>query len=133
MRLPAGRLHDGRDGRATRPAQQRQHRSLLGAIARLVMNGLCPLALRSALGARSRLSLARLLFLVMSVPLWVWAHHRAAPSRRTTATPRRPTGAGGGEELGAGSIGPPLAATHALFEGDVERNVSNPLARFGAG
>src|SRR6202035_21630 len=31
MRLPAGRLHDGRDGRATRPAQQRQHRSLLGA------------------------------------------------------------------------------------------------------
>src|SRR6202140_3434770 len=33
MRLPAGRLHDGRDGRATRPAQQRQHRPLLGPVA----------------------------------------------------------------------------------------------------
>jgi threonine dehydrogenase-like Zn-dependent dehydrogenase len=30
MCLPAGRLHDGRDDRATRPEQQRQHRRLLG-------------------------------------------------------------------------------------------------------
>jgi hypothetical protein len=30
MGLPAGRLHHGRNGRATRPAQQSQHRGLLG-------------------------------------------------------------------------------------------------------
>ena len=49
------RLHDGRDGGAIRPAQQRQHRRLLGPVARLGMNGgICPLDLQSALRARSR-------------------------------------------------------------------------------
>jgi hypothetical protein len=57
MRLPTGHLHDGRDRRAARPAQQRQHRSLLRP-ARLVMNdGLRPLRFRSALRARSRCAL----------------------------------------------------------------------------
>jgi hypothetical protein len=54
--VPTGRLHDGRDGRAARTAQQRQHRFLLGPGASIVMNGgLCPLALRHALRARLRL------------------------------------------------------------------------------
>src|ERR1700692_2922287 len=53
-------------------------------------------------------ALARPLLLVMSVPLWV----SAQPSRRTTATPRRPTGAGGGEELGVSIWSDRTSALH---------------------
>jgi hypothetical protein len=71
--------------------QQRQHRRLLRAAARLVMNeGLCPLALRSALRARSGCACPAFTLSHVSSSLGL-----GAPSRRTTATPRRPTGAGG--------------------------------------
>src|ERR1700687_3067142 len=75
-----------------------------------------------------RVALARLLLLVISVPLVVAAHHRAAPPR-----PRGGRKALAGERsLEPISIGPPLATTDALFADNVERKVSNPLARFGA-
>jgi hypothetical protein len=49
MGLPAGRLHHGRNGRATRPAQQSQHRGLLGPGTCIVVdNRLCRFRLRSA-------------------------------------------------------------------------------------
>jgi hypothetical protein len=44
--------------------------------------------------ALDRVALARLLLVLMSVPL----KGRSAPARCTTATPRRPIGAGGGED-----------------------------------
>src|ERR1700745_4094959 len=66
----------------------------------------------------------------MSVPLMV----AGAPSRRTTATPRRPSGAGGGRGLepSTGRSRFLLATTDALFAENVERKVSNPLAHFPA-
>src|SRR5580704_17957417 len=67
-------------------------------LARVLRNDrLCPLHLRSGLRCRARLC-APLRFTLGHVvaPLWVAAHHRAA----TTATPRRPYGAGGGENCG---------------------------------
>src|SRR5437867_6983318 len=51
------------------------------------------------------------------------AQHRAA----TTQTPRRPIGAGGGEELSrSGSV--PVITTHALFALKVQRKLSNGVA-----
>jgi hypothetical protein len=60
-----------------------------------------------------------------------------ALARRTTATPRRPNGAGGGENLGALSLEPisveaPLPATDAPFAHEVERKMSNLLAVLAA-
>src|SRR5580704_8225189 len=65
--------------------------------------------------------------------LWVAAHHRAA----TTATPRRPYGAGGGEDCRPWSrsrlsMRAPLPTTDALFAQEVEQKMSNLLAGFGA-
>src|SRR5580704_3765962 len=65
--------------------------------------------------------------------LWVAAHHRAA----TTATPRRPYGAGGGEDCRPWSrsrlsMRAPLPTTDALFAQAVEQQMSNLLAGFGA-
>src|ERR1700674_3627847 len=75
-----------------------------------------------------RVALARLLLLVISVPLVVAAHHRAAPPR-----PRGGRKALAGERsLEPISIGPPLATTDALFGDNVERKVSNPLAHLRA-
>src|SRR6202035_933446 len=91
MGLAGGRVYDGRNGRALRPVQERHHRSLLRLGAGVVMDGLCPLHLRSGLRCRARLC-TPLSFTLGHVvaPLWVAAHHRAA----TTATPRRAYGAG---------------------------------------
>src|SRR5205807_8977311 len=51
------------------------------------------------------------------------AQHRAA----TTQPPRRPIGAGGGEELSrSGSV--PVITTHALFALKVQRKLSNGVA-----
>src|SRR5438094_7383994 len=56
------------------------------------------------------------------------AQHRAA----TTQTPRRPIGAGGGEELSrSGSV--PVITTHALFARKVQRKLSNGVAGFSPG
>ena len=55
------------------------------------------------------------------------AQHRAA----TTQTPRRPIGAGGGEEQGrTGSLS--VTTTDALFAGEVQRKVSNGVASLAA-
>jgi Glycogen debranching enzyme N terminal len=111
MRLPAGRLHNGRNGRATRPVQQRQHHSLLGPARGLMRNGgPCPLGLRSALRSRSRYACP-----AFALTHFSSSHGRSAPARRTTATPRRPTGAGGGEDLGASYVGSLSVTTDALF------------------
>jgi hypothetical protein len=60
---------------------------------------------------------------------------RSAPSRRTTAT-RRPTGAGGGEDLKSLHLQPisryPLPTTDALVADNVERKVGNHLPRLRA-
>jgi hypothetical protein len=116
-RLPAGRLHDGGDGYAIRTAQQRRRRLLLRAMCLILNGGLCPLCFRPALRSRPRLC-AR--------PALGLGHFRSSRGRRalsrcTTTTPRRPAGAGGGEELGPISIGPPSATTDAPFADDVER------------
>src|ERR1700687_2491579 len=75
-----------------------------------------------------RVALARLLLLVISVSLVVAAPHRAAPPR-----PRGGRKALAGERsLEPISIGPPLATTDALVADNVERQVSNTLARFPA-
>jgi hypothetical protein len=46
----------------------------------------------------------------------------------TTATSRRPIGAGGERSLEAISIVPPLAVIDALFAQEAEWKMSNPLA-----
>src|SRR5262249_36311611 len=77
----------------------------------------CALAVRQ----RSRLDMPKLLS-IMS------AQHRAA----TTQTPRRPIGAGRGEErsrLGLLSV----TTTDALFAGKVQRKVRNGVAQLAAG
>src|SRR5580692_3212481 len=64
----------------------------------------------------------------MSWLLWVAAHHCAA----TTATPRRPYGAGGGEECSRNGLGmrASLPTTDALFAQEVEQKMNNLLGWF---
>jgi hypothetical protein len=93
---------------------------------RLMAGDLAARRPRSALVDRARPCCPRTLALGhVETPLNGSAQHRAA----TTQTPRRPNGAGGGEER-ADQCRPPLATTDALFARNVECKVSNVLARF---
>src|SRR5262249_14688384 len=91
--LPAGASHDRRNGGAARPAQQPQHPRLLRIRSPVVLAAAGCLrphfgwSLRLGSSPTFALGHPKLLSLVP-------AQHRAA----TTQTPRRPTGAGGGEE-----------------------------------
>jgi hypothetical protein len=77
---------------------------------------------------------------VLRLPgLCSWSYQFLSGSRRTIAPHHHNPAEADWRWRGRGassrlvSIGPLLATTHALFADDVERNVSNPLARFGAG
>jgi hypothetical protein len=67
------------------------------------------------------------LVLVISFPLMVAAHHRAAPPRPRGGRPAL----AGERNLEPIRIDPPLTTIDALFGADVERNVSNHLAHLG--